>query len=115
MENLPGAFKELTLEERSEERLLAALSWLWVFSLVLLVLTRGRPFVQFHARQGAFLFVVSLGAWIVVALAGAKLWVFHALVQFGIFLLVVTGFLQALRGRWWTLPLVGQLARRTGL
>lgn len=97
------------------DRVEAALSWLWLLSVVFLVLGWHRPFVRFHARQGVVLFVLSMAAWVVAPLAPVGGWRLQGLLQFVVFLTVVIGFLQALRGRWWELPFLARLASRAGL
>jgi len=56
----PNAVPEAP-EERNEKEL-AALGYLWVFGLIILVTKRANPFIQHHARRGTVLFVLSLFA-----------------------------------------------------
>lgn len=98
-----------------QNRLVAALSWLWVLSVVILLMKKDSPYVQFHARQSFLVFVLSMLLWVVFAFFGPFRWFFQWLLQAGVFVLVVVGFVQALRGRWWTVPLIGPLAPKLRL
>lgn len=96
-------------------RLVAALSWLWVLSAIVLLVKKDSPFVQFHARQGFLVFLASILLWILFGVLGPIAWVLQQLLQIAVFVVVVVGFVQALRGRWWTLPVLGSLASKVRL
>lgn len=93
-----------------QNRLVAALAWLWVLSVVILLTKKDSPYVQHHARQGFLLFIVSIPLLFVLPLFVPGAWILLGLLKLGIFSLCVIGFLQALQGRWWTLPLIGKFA-----
>lgn len=98
-----------------QNRLVAALSWLWVLSAIILLVKKDSPFVQFHARQGFLVFLASIILWILFGILGPLAWVPQQLLHIAVFLVVVFGFVQALRGRWWTLPVLGPLASKVRL
>ena len=93
--------------DNSNDKLLAALSYVGLLFIVPLLAGRGSDYVRFHARQGMVLFVidffVSIIAWIpfigwavgVVALVAS-----------------VYGIAQALAGNYWDMPLIGKYARK---
>lgn len=96
-----------------ENRLVAALGWLWALSVVILLVRKDSPFVQFHARQGFLLFVVSAFLWFVLGvLFGSAAWGLQWLLQLLVFVIIVVGFVQALRGRRWEMPLLGKHAAK---
>ncbi len=84
-------------------KLMAALAYIWAFSLVMLLLKKDSPFVQFHARQGFVLFVIS----VIVMLIPFLWWLQIAIVIFDIF-----GIWKAYQGEMWKAPLISQLAER---
>ncbi len=91
-----------------ENRLVAALSYLWILFLVPLLSGHKKdPFVNFHLRQGIALFIlsviVSFIAWIPVI--G---WLIALLFS----VLSVYAFIQALMGNKWKLPYIGQYAEK---
>lgn len=98
-----------------ENRLVAALSWLWILSVVILLVKKDSRFVEFHARQSFVVFLASVFLWILFALLGPFAWALQWLVSLAIFVVSVLGFVQALRGQWWTLPILGPLAPRVRL
>ena len=111
MEDFPIApSPDPSTRDVEENRLAAALGGLWVLSVVVLLMKKDSPFAQFHARQGALLFLFSLLLWIVLGVFGRSAWVFRDLLKFGTYALMMIGFVQALRGKRWVLPLLGPLA-----
>lgn len=90
-----------------DSKILAAIAYLWFLSIVMLVLKRQDAFVQFHARQGLLLLIISIAGWIIPPLA----W----LVQIIVFVAIVYGFLQALGGKYWKIPYIGSLAEKLKL
>lgn len=81
----------------TDRHLLAALSYVWILGLVMLVIKRKDAFVQFHAKQGIVLFLISLVGFIPVI--G---WILWALAVTG----MVLGFIHAWQGKEYKLPYV---------
>lgn len=87
----------------AENKDLAALSYVWVLSVVVLLSKRSSPFIRFHARQGALLFGLSLVAWAIPVVG--------KLLEVLLFLLSVMGFLHAAQGLWSEVPFIGPFSR----
>ncbi|MFH1012851.1 MAG: hypothetical protein V1760_03845 [Candidatus Peregrinibacteria bacterium] len=85
--------------ERSKQ--LAAISYLWIFSFIILLARRDSPFVQLHARQGLILFVLSIVLWP---------WEITRYAEILILALMVLGFIQAALGRVYRIPVIGDIA-----
>lgn len=83
----------------------AAMSYLWILSVVVLYARRDSPFIQYHARQGLWLFLVSIPVWLIPG-AGRYL-------EFFVLAGMIIGFLNAAQGRTHDLPVIGQLAKGT--
>ncbi|TSC61664.1 MAG: hypothetical protein G01um1014106_718 [Parcubacteria group bacterium Gr01-1014_106] len=98
-----------------QNRFVAALSWLWVLSIVILLIKKDSPYVQFHARQGFLVFLIGMILWVVFAFLGPFGWFFQWVLQTVLFVVIVVGFVQALRGKWWTIPVIGSLAPKIKL
>jgi uncharacterized membrane protein len=93
------------------------LAW-WLTGLLFLVVERDNAFVRFHARQALFFLG---GAWLVgtILVAASFLTAFLspavyrataglALAAWGVALAGwIAGMVQAARGRWWSVPLLG--------
>lgn len=81
----------------TDRNLLAAVSYVWILCLVMLVVKKNDAFVQHHARQGVILFLMSLVGFIPVV--GWILWV---LAVAG----MVVGFIKAWQGKEYQIPYV---------
>lgn len=82
---------------------LAALSYVWIASVIVLFAKRESPFVQFHAKQGAVLFLLSLVVWAMPFVG--------TLAEVLVFALCIMGFLHAARGERRDVPIIGPLSR----
>ena len=89
-----------------ESKLLAALSYVGVLVLVPLLVRRDDAFVRWHAKQGLVLLigmVMALLAVVWVPVIGNVLFLVLLVVS-------VIGLVQALLGRRWKIPIIGQVA-----
>lgn len=91
----------------SDSNLMAALSYLWILSIVMLLVKKDDDYVKFHARQGLILFIASVIFWFIPVLG----WILNILVV----ILVIVGFIKALSGERWKMPLIGDLAEKINL
>ncbi|PIU01829.1 hypothetical protein COT68_01125 [bacterium (Candidatus Torokbacteria) CG09_land_8_20_14_0_10_42_11] len=87
-----------------ENKVLAAISYLWIISLVILLVKKESAFAKFHAKQGLILWIISMICW-VIPIVG---W----LLNLAVFVFVIVGFIQAISGKWWKAPVIGQLAEK---
>lgn len=93
-----GLKKEIDkIPPTTDGNLLAALSYVWGLSLIMLVFKRNDPFVLQHARQGLLLNLLTLIAWFPVI--G---WIIFALAAAG----MVLGFIHAWQGKEFHVPYV---------
>ncbi len=85
----------------TDRNLMAALSYVWILSLVMLVVKRGDAFVQFHAKQGVVLLIISI-------LASVLLWVpVLGFVAWALSIAgMVIGFVHAWQGKEYKLPYI---------
>jgi len=98
----PNALPEVPVEKNQNQ--LAALSYLWIFSLLILLAKRDNPFIQHHARRGTVLFLVSLVLWFVPILQWG---------EFAILALAIYGFIQASMGDENKTPILSELSDGT--
>ena len=97
-----------------DENLMAALSYIWIISVVMLVTKKDSDFIQFHAKQGLVLFITSLVWWVITILL-FFLWFISWLIYLVIFIAAVIGFIKALSGEKYRLPLVGDIADKINI
>lgn len=83
------------------EKELAALSYMWIFSVIILLAKRDNEFIQHHARRGVVLFILSLLLWILPVLRYGELVVL---------VFMVLGFITAALGNENTLPILSEIA-----
>ncbi|MBI4133352.1 hypothetical protein HY478_01930 [Candidatus Uhrbacteria bacterium] len=92
----------------ADNRVYAALAYLWVLFLVPLFLRRGSPYAQSHARQGLVLFIVqavsSVFVWVPIV---GQIW--NLLI---FFVVPLYALVRALTGIYWQIPLISGYARR---
>lgn len=91
----------------SDDRMMAALSYLGVLVFIPIVTAKQNQFVNWHARQGLVVFVTTLAALIF------SLWM--ARTGTIIFLIVaifnIIALAKALQGRRWPIPLLGKISQ----
>ena len=92
------------MRDVSENKWAAALSYIWIIFLYGLLFKKGSPFTQFHAKQGAALFVLE----IIAPLFGPFAFVVIVIAV----LLAIKGVKASLEGKYWVLPLIGEWIRR---
>ncbi len=104
----PAIQNDLTSEQKMDiekNKDVAAMSYLWILSVVVLYARRESPFIEYHARQGLWLFLVSIPVWL-IPVAGQYL-------EFFVLAAMIIGFINAAQGRIHDLPVIGQLAKGT--
>ncbi|MFA5022420.1 MAG: hypothetical protein WC508_05060 [Patescibacteria group bacterium] len=90
----------------SEEKIWAAVGYLWILSLVALAARKNNEFVRFHANQGILLFVVS----VILCFIPVVGWLLNILIG----ITAIVGIIKALQGEKWPLPVAADLAKNLG-
>jgi len=90
----------------SDSNLMAALSYVWILSVVMLIIKKDDEFVKFHARQGLILFIVSFIG--VIPVIGWFIWLIVVVFE-------IIGFIKALSGERYKVPVVGDIAEKINL
>lgn len=93
-----------------ENKVIAAIGYVWILCLVPLFLRRGSKFAQFHAKQALVLFIVEVVGWLVYWIPFFG-WIFVCL----LILVAAVGFFQAFSGKWWKAPVIYSLAEKITL
>ena len=96
--------KKSNTQEFTREKEFAALSYVWIFSLFILLAKRDDSFIQHHARRGFVLFILSIIFWFVPVLRYG---------EFLVLALVIFGFIKAAMGEENTLPVLSEIADGT--
>lgn len=96
-----------TTPKASDSNLMAALSYLWLLSVVMLLVKKDDAFVQFHAKQGLVLFIASVILWVIPIIG----WLLNIVV----FIAVIVGAIKAYQGERYEMPLISDLAKKINL
>lgn len=93
-----------------DNKLIAALSYLGILVLIPLLAKKESKFAQFHAKQGlVFLGVFILGMFVFwIPLIGWILWL-------AVVVLDIIAIVQALSGKYWKVPVIGDLAKKINI
>lgn len=86
---------------------IAAVSYIYILSVIVLFIRRDSRFAQFHARQGTVLFCLALIALVF------PFWI-RILAEFLLFLTMAFGFVQASQGRWVRIPGIASMLEGRG-
>ena len=91
-------------------KLLAAISYIWILFLVPLLAAKDDAFARYHANQGLVLFIANIAA----AIAGFILGFIPVIgiivawiIRIALFVLMILGIINALKGEMKPLPLIG--------
>ncbi|MBR2041419.1 MAG: DUF4870 domain-containing protein [Oscillospiraceae bacterium] len=87
-------------------KLMAAISYIWILFLVPLFAAKDDAFARYHANQGLLLFLVSiiLGIIGIIPLIGTAIAAVGGIVTF---VFMILGIINALKGEMKPLPLIG--------
>ncbi len=96
----------------SDDKLLSAVGYFFIFFLIPLLGKRDNEYVQFHAKQGMLLFVswfallflglIPVLGWLIIFPFGGA----------GLVVLSVIGFVNAISGRMAPVPIIGKYANK---
>lgn len=96
---MPSKQNKVYEADVEDNKVFAALSYIWILCLIPLLLRRKSKFAQFHARQGLVLlifeFVVAILMWIPL---------FGQVLFLCALILSIVGFMKAIKGEWYELP-----------
>jgi len=87
---------------------MGALSYVWILSVVMLVIKKDDEFVKFHAKQATVLFIASIVSWVIAFF----IYFLGPIFSIVILIFCIIGFVKALSGEKYKIPLVGDLAEK---
>jgi uncharacterized membrane protein len=91
----------------TDNKYIAALSYIGILFLIPLLAKKDSPFAQFHAKQGLVLCVVSI--------LFSFIPFFGWLVNLGLFVVVVIALIKTLSGEAWEIPFVKDAVKKINL
>jgi len=107
--------KKQVPDEVQEKRVIAAMSYIWILCLIPLLTRRNDQFCQFHGKQGLVLFIGSFGVMILGMIPVLGWLIILPLGCIVIVILSILGIINALQGKKWKMPFIGQYAEKINL
>jgi uncharacterized membrane protein len=101
-------------KDAEDNKIMGILAYLGILFLVPYLAAKESPFARFHANQGCVLFIVAIALWIVSTICafipyiGWLLSLLIWLLYMGIFVLMIIGIINAVKGEMKQLPLIGK-------
>lgn len=101
---------EIKFERDDERRIIAAISYIPFLFIIPIALVRDDEFVLSHAKQGFVLFIVEVINWLLgkIPIIG---FLFNYLVFALILLVALFAFIKALVGKFWKIPIIGDISQ----
>ncbi len=98
----------------ADEKIIAAIGYLWILFLLPLLLKKESEYCQFHAKQGMVLFITSIVLMVIniIPILGQIIFFLGSIT---IAVLALLGFVNALQGRKWKLPILGGFVKKINL
>lgn len=97
-----------------DDKIIAAIGYLWLLFLVPLLLKKDNEYCQFHAKQGLVLFVASIII-MIIGIIPVLGWIITFFGWIIIVIFALLGFVNALQGRKWEIPYLGKYAQKINL
>lgn len=91
-------------DDVQKNKALAAISYIFIVSLIILLVKKDSPFAQFHAKQGFVLFIAFLICGFIPRIGGV--------LNVVVLVIAIIGIVSAAQGKWYKMPLVSQLAEK---
>ncbi len=98
-----------------DEKIIAALSYLWILVLIPLLAKKDSEYCQFHAKQGLVLFVASFAIMVLGMIPFLGWFIVLPLGWLAITIFSVLGIINALQGKKWEIPYIGKYAKKINL
>lgn len=100
---------EIKIDREDEKRIISAISYIPFLFIIPLVFVKEDSFVHSHAKQGFVLFIFEVILWVLgkIPLIG---WLFKYVIGIVIFLVALYAFIEALLGKFWKIPIIGDIS-----
>lgn len=105
--NPAGEQPKSDIKDIEDNKMIAALSYVWILFLIPLLGKRDSRFAQFHAKQGMVLFIIDV-------IGGLLFWfpVIGQLLLFALIIVSIIGIIKALNGERWEIPYIYDLSKK---
>lgn len=115
MEETTSENKKSDQPATQDEKVIAALGYIWILCLLPILLKKESKYCQHHGKQALVLFVASF---IVMILGMVPILGWLIILPLGwlaIIILSLLGIYNATQGNWWAMPYLGKYAEKINL
>ena len=105
--NQQPASSSASKDDVQNNKMMAALSYVWILSVVFLLVKKNSPFVQFHAKQGVVIFAASFILGFIPIIG----WLLNIV----LLVLAIMGIVAAWQGKSTKLPIISTIAEQIKL
>jgi len=105
-----SAEKKFDNKDVEDNKIIAALSYIFILCLVPLLLKKNSEFTQFHARQGLTITVIWFLSWIVSVIP--IFIIFSFLINMILLVVSILGVIKTLNGESWKIPFVYEWSKK---
>jgi uncharacterized membrane protein len=97
-----------------ENKVIAAIGYIGILCLIPLLAKKESKFAQFHGKQGLVLFIAWIIIWVIniIPVLG---WIISFVCSVLLLVLSIMGLINALSGKYWKLPFLGEYAEKIKL
>lgn len=96
---------------QNNKTLMGVLAYLGILIVIPFLMSKDDPFVKFHLKQGAVLFVLEAIVWAVGVQLIMGLGAIVSILQLAFIVLSIIGIVNVLQGKEQELPIVGQFSK----
>lgn len=102
--------KDFDAKDVEENKVIAALSYIWILFLIPLLTKKDSRFAVEHAKQGLVLFIIELIIMVIwwIPFLG---YVIGSILSVAVSIVAVIAFVFAIQGRFWKIPFVYDFAK----
>ncbi|MEK7105572.1 MAG: DUF4870 domain-containing protein [Patescibacteria group bacterium] len=105
-------------KDASDNRIVAAIGYLFILCLVPLLGKKESKFAQFHGKQGLVLTIAAVALWVasfILTFIPILGWLIMFLGWISLMVLAILGIVNALAGKYWEMPFLGKYAKEIKL
>ena len=103
-----------TNKDVEENRVVAAIGYIFILCLIPLLTKKDSAFAQFHAKQGLILVIGWFVIWVIMIIPVLG-WIVNFLGSILLVIFSLLGIVNALAGKYWELPWLGKYAKKLNL
>ncbi len=109
---------EVDKKDMEENKVVAAIGYLFILCLLPLLGKKDSKFAQFHGKQGLVLTIAAVVLWVasfILAFIPIIGWLAMFVGWIALVVLAIMGIMKALAGEYWEMPFLGQYAKEIKL